>query len=210
SGSITSGFGSIDTGADNITTTGTVQGTTSVLTSVLDRVTAGTLTIGNGTATQINLGTNVSVTGSNTFTSGTGTVLLQGNTDIAATASLATKRAATYTTPGSANDVALNVASLYILDTSGAAQTITGIAAGRDGQYLTLVNGDATLVVTLSNNSGSSAAANRISTGTGSDVTVPAGGSVTLVYDTASSLWRLVGGVAGGICATCANQQLSN
>src|SRR6185369_12209850 len=175
SGSITSGFGSIDTGADNITTTGTVQGTTSVLTSVLDRVTAGTLTIGNGTATQINLGTNVTITGGNTFTSGTGTVLLQGNTDIAASASLATKRGTTYTTAGSANDVALNTASLYVLDTSGAAQTITGIAAGRDGQYVTLVNGDASSAVTLSNLSGSSSAANQISTGTGSDISIAAG-----------------------------------
>ncbi len=210
SGSITSGFGLIDTGADNITTTGTVQGTTAVLTSAIDRVTAGTLTIGNGTATQINLGTNVTVTGGNTFTSGTGTVLLQGNTDIANTASLATKRAATYTTAGSADDVAISVASLYILDTSGAAQTITGIVAGRDGQHLTLVNADAALAVTLSNLSGSSSANNRISTGTGADVSIAAGGSIDLIYDTANNLWRVVGGLAGGTCASCANQQLSN
>src|SRR4029079_13696820 len=203
-----SGFGSIDTGADNITTTGTIQGTTSVLTQSLDRTSAGALNIGATTATSIVLGQNTTMTGASTFTSGTGTVLLQGNTDIAATVSLATKRGTTYTTAGSANDVALNVASLYILDTSGAAQTITGIAAGRDGQILTLVNGDAASAVTISNNSGSSSAANRITTSTGADISLAAGASVTLVYDTASSLWRLVGGVAGGggTCATCANQ----
>src|SRR6185503_15841228 len=100
------------------------------------------------------------------------------------TVSLATKRGTTYTTAGSADDVALNVASLYVLDTSGAAQTITGIAAGRDGQLLTLVNGDAALAVTLSNQSASSSANNRISTGTGADVSIPAGGSLSLVYDT--------------------------
>src|SRR4030095_8923377 len=121
--------------------------------------TAGALNIGASTATSIVLGQNTSMTGASTFTSGTGLVLLQGNTDVASTASLATRRGATYTTAGSANDVALNVASLYVLDTSGAAQTITGIAAGRDGQLLTLVNADASLAVTLSNlNAGSSAA----------------------------------------------------
>src|SRR4029079_84361 len=99
-GSITSGFGSIDTGADNITTTGTVQGTTSVLTQSIDRTSAGALNIGATTATSIVLGQNTSMTGAATFTSGTGTVLLQGNTDIAATVSLATKRGATYTTAG--------------------------------------------------------------------------------------------------------------
>src|SRR4029079_19459635 len=203
-----SGFGSIDTGADNITTTGTVQGTTGVLTQSLDRTSAGALNIGASTATSIVLGQNTSLTGAATFTSGTGTVLLQGNTDSAATVSLATKRGTTYTTAGSANDVAINVASLYVLDTSGAAQTITGIAAGRDGQLLTLVNGDAALAVTIANNSGSSSAANRITTGTGSDVTLAAGASITLVYDTNASLWRVLGSVAGGggTCATCANQ----
>src|SRR4029079_10871681 len=86
-GSITSGFGAIDTGADNIVTTGTVQGTASVLTQSLDRTSGGALNIGATTATSIVLGQNTTMTGAATFTSGTGTVLLQGNTDIAATVS---------------------------------------------------------------------------------------------------------------------------
>ncbi|MBI4034362.1 DUF2190 family protein, partial [Candidatus Saccharibacteria bacterium] len=49
-GSITSNFGSINTGADNITTTGTVFGNS------LDRSTAGTLSIGNTNATAVELG----------------------------------------------------------------------------------------------------------------------------------------------------------
>ncbi len=154
------------------------------------------------------VGTNLSLSGSGTFTSGTGTVTLQGNTDVAATVSLATKAGTTYTTAGSANNVAISTASLYILDTSGAAQTITGIAAGRDGQQLTLVNADASLVVTISNESASSTAANRITTGTGADITIPAGSSLSLVYDSTNSRWRTVGTTAtsgGG-----ANQQLSN
>ncbi|MCW1908302.1 MAG: hypothetical protein KIH63_003080 [Candidatus Saccharibacteria bacterium] len=211
-GSITSGFGSIDTGADNITTTGTVQGTTSVLTSSLDRVSAGALNIGASTATSIVLGQNTSLTGTATFTSGTGAVLMQGNTDVAATVSLATRRGTTYTTAGSANDVAISTASLYLLDTSGAAQTITGIVAGRDGQILTLVNTDAALGVTFTDNDAASSAANRISTGTGASVNLAPGAAITLVYDSNASLWRMVGGVAGGAgtCPTCANQQLSN
>src|SRR6185295_823627 len=97
-----------------------------------------------------------------------------------------------------------------ILDTSGAAQTITGIAAGRDGQILTLVNADAALAVTLSNNSGSSAAANRIATGIGIDLSLAAGASINLIYDSANNLWRVVGGSAGGTCFDCANSALSN
>ncbi len=127
-------------------------------------------------------------------------------TDI--TGSLATKRGADYTTAGSANNVDFGGASLVRLDTSGAAQTITGIAGGRDGFMLTLVNADASANVTLSNDSGSSSAANRITTGTGADLILPAGASTTLIYDSGASLWRIVGGVAttgGG-----ANQQLSN
>src|SRR5205085_11397097 len=76
SGSITSGFGAIDTGADNITTTGTLSGNT------IDRSTAGSLAIGTTNATSISLDANTTVSGSKTFTSGTGTVTLQGATDI--------------------------------------------------------------------------------------------------------------------------------
>jgi hypothetical protein len=46
-GSITSGFGAIDTGADNITTTGTVFG------NAFDRSTGGALTLGNTNATSV-------------------------------------------------------------------------------------------------------------------------------------------------------------
>ncbi len=208
SGSITANFGSIDTGADNISTTGTVQGTTSVLTSAIDRVTAGTLTIGATTANAITLGQNTTISGSSTFTSGTGLVLLQGNTDVAATASLATRRGTTYTTAGSANDVAISTASLYLLDTSGAAQTITGIVAGRDGQVLTLVNADSSNAVTLTNEDAASSANNRIITGTGGSVTIPAGASTNLIYDSANNRWRVIGSTA--VSGGYANTALSN
>jgi hypothetical protein len=79
-GSITANFGSIDTGADNITTTGTVQGTTSVLTSLLDTVTGVTLNIGTTNATGINLNQNVVVAATKTLTVTSGLTSLTGNT----------------------------------------------------------------------------------------------------------------------------------
>jgi hypothetical protein len=65
SGSITSGFGSIDTGTDNITTTGTVSGNS------LTRSSAGLLSIGTTNATSITIGSS-SVTGVTITTDGTG------------------------------------------------------------------------------------------------------------------------------------------
>src|SRR6185312_14771460 len=116
---------------------------------------AHTTTLGstNGTATTtvqsgsggINLngatsvGGSLTVSGSNTFTSGTGNVALNGNTTVGNGVSLATT-SATFTTAGVSTSAALNVASYYIMNTSGAAQDIQGITAGRDGQYLTLTN----------------------------------------------------------------------
>jgi hypothetical protein len=148
-----------------------------------------------------NITGNLAVSGNTTLGDG-----VTDTTDI--TGSLATKRGADYTTAGSANDVNFGGASLVRLDTSGAAQTITGIASGRDGLILTLVNADASANVTLSNNSGSSSAGNKIVTGTGADVVMPAGSSVTLIYDSNDGVWRVISGVA--LAGGGANQQLSN
>jgi Chaperone of endosialidase len=115
---------------------------------------------------------------------------------------IATKAGTTYTTPGSANDVAFANASYIRLDTSGATQTITGIANGVDGKLLTLSNADASLAVTLSNQSTSSVAANRIVTGTGSDLAIAAGASVNLIYDATDARWRVVGGTGSGSTAS--------
>jgi hypothetical protein len=163
----------------------------------------------NGTSTTniqsgsggINLVGNVNVNGSNTFSSGTGAVTLQGATDITASTSFATRRnATTFTTAGTTVDAGLNVSSLYILDTSGAAQIIDSIVAGRDGQHLTLINADASLAVTIRDqvNATTATAANKITTGTGANVNIPAGGSISLIYDTSASRWRVIGDVAGG------------
>ncbi|MFM2414525.1 MAG: hypothetical protein RI911_218 [Candidatus Parcubacteria bacterium] len=110
---------------------------------------------------------------------------------------IATRAGTTYTTAGSANDVALGNASYIRLDTSGAAQTLTGIAGGADGRLLTLTNADTSNAVTLTNNDAASSAANRIITGTGANLTIAAGASVNLIYDAVDTKWRVVGGTGG-------------
>ena len=141
--------------------------------------------------------------------------MLQGAINVANTVSFATKQGTVFTTAGITVDAAaISTASLYVLDTSAGVQTIDSIVAGRDGQQLTLVNGDAALAVTIRDQSTATTAtaANKIVTGTGSDISLAAGASIHLIYDTNGSRWRVVGGVAGGAgsCPTCANQQLSN
>jgi hypothetical protein len=110
--------------------------------------------------------------------------------------SLATQANADFTTVGVSNNVNLGAGSLVRL-TGASAQTITGISGGTNGRILTIINAgsaDATIV----NNSGSSTAGNRITTGTGGDATIPVGSAITLVYDSSFTLWRLTSDVAGG------------
>lgn len=75
--------------------------------------------------------------------------------------------------------------------TSDAARTITGIANGVEGRALVVINVGANNIV-LANQSASSAAANRIITATGADVTLAADDSAMLIYDNTSARWRLV------------------
>jgi hypothetical protein len=101
--------------------------------------------------------------------------------------SVALQRGADYTAAGTSNDAPIANSSLVRLNTSGAAQTITGIANGVDGKILTLMN-VAAATATLANNSGSSLAANRILTGMmgGASLQVGPGQSVQLMYDGAA------------------------
>lgn len=108
----------------------------------------------------------------------------------------ATQRNTTdFTTTGTSNNVNLGTGALFRLN-GASAQTITGLAGGADGRRITIVNA-AAQAATISNNSGSSTAANRITTGTGTDLSLPSGGSIELIYDSSASLWRVVGGAAG-------------
>ena len=95
------------------------------------------------------------------------------------------------TTTGSQNDVAIGMTSAVRYN-GAATATFTGIAAGANGQILYLHN-PSNYTLTLSNQSLSSAAANRIVTGTGADLSVPANTSVSLQYDGTAALWRVTG-----------------
>jgi hypothetical protein len=192
----------IGTGTGN-TAIGNATGTLQLSSNTFNLSTAGVIT--GVTGLSLSSG-NFVQNGSGTFSTGTGLVSLNGNTNVASSASFATQAGATYTVAGTSTNAPLNTASYYLLDTSGAAQIIQGITAGRDGQLLTITNIDA-LGVTLANNSGS-ATGSKITTGTGGDISIPSGGSINLIYDSANSLWRVVSTSAAN--SGYANTALSN
>lgn len=81
--------------------------------------------------------------------------------------------------------------------TNSALVNIAGITAGSSGQllYLTNVSG---VEVEIDNQNGAATAANRIITGTGSDLDLSDGASIVLKYDGTSSRWRIIGGSGSG------------
>ncbi len=130
---------------------------------------------------------------------GIGTAVM--NTSLDVNGDLALRFGTDYSTPtGTQSNVALGSYSA-IRFTGASATTFTGIANGQPGKILYLHNASTATVLTLSNQSGSSSAANRIVTGTGADMQVAANTSVTLQYDGNASLWRVIGGSGGGIPA---------
>ena len=75
--------------------------------------------------------------------------------------------------------------------TSDASRTITGIAIQRDNDTQWIVNGGANDIVLAHQNAGS-AAANRIITHTGANVTLNADESALLWYDDTDARWRIL------------------
>lgn len=75
---------------------------------------------------------------------------------------------------------------------TGAARTITGLAAGVDGQVATIQNIDA-LDLNLAYESGSSSAANRFVWGSQTTLVLRTHDSVTFIYDGTLSRWRMAG-----------------
>lgn len=69
-----------------------------------------------------------------------------------------------------------------------AAFSLTGIAASANGAVLNIWN-TTVYPMTISNASGSSSAANRITTGSGADIIVPGKGSIQLIYSSGDSSW---------------------
>ncbi len=118
--------------------------------------------------------------------------------DATITGTLALKKGSDYSTTGASNAASFGSGSLIRL-TGASTQTINGIDAGTDGRILALVNA-AGQAATIANDSGSAPdAADRIITGTGSNLSVAAGATIYMTYDSSASRWRVVGssGAAG-------------
>jgi parallel beta-helix repeat protein len=142
---------------------GVLQGDTSTLAAQFN----GALTVSGATI----LNTTLAVTGISDFTG-----------------SIATKKGADYSS-ATVDNVNFGDVSLVRL-TGASSQNITGIAGGRDGERLTIINASG-FTASLVNNSASSSAGNKIITGTGGNVSIPDSAVVELVYDsTAPGFWR--------------------
>lgn len=102
------------------------------------------------------------------------------------------------------NDYAISTAKNQRLSTD-AERTITGFASNHDdgndagfadntgaGMYHTIENVGSNNIILADQDTGS-AAANRIITGTGADITIPPSGSVDMQYDNTTDRWRVIG-----------------
>lgn len=150
-------------------------------------------------------GTNPGVITAGTQTIGgaktwSGAAVFSSNADVVG--SFATRKGTDFSTTGSSNDVSTSSFSLLRYTGAGTA-TITGFANGSDGKYLVFMNASSS-TVTISNDSASSVAANRVITGTGADLSMAAASSILLVWDTGASRWRVIGGSGGSSTPTFA------
>ncbi|MCA9324613.1 right-handed parallel beta-helix repeat-containing protein [Candidatus Saccharibacteria bacterium] len=136
------------------------------------------------------------VVGSSSYTTSLqgSTTTVTGNLTVANTGNVAFNKGTDYSSATSDN---VNLGTGAVFRLTGTTQTITGITGGSDGRIITLINAG-TGSATIADNSGSSSAANRITTGTGASITVPVGSGITMIYDSTASLWRVIGDVAGG------------
>jgi hypothetical protein len=155
--------------------------------------------ITSGTVADARLSSNVALlnstqtfTGAKTFSA---LMTAQAGLNLTNGGSLALQQNADYSTVGTTNNVNLGAGSSVRL-TGASAQTITGITGGANGRILTIINAAAT-AATLTNEDALSTAGNRIITGTGASISLPAGSSITLIYDNAATRWRVTGSVAG-------------
>jgi hypothetical protein len=141
--------------------------------------------LGQLTGTFVDTTTDQTITGNKT-TSGTqrntGTSIFRGDVRLEAV-TLATITA-------DEDDYVLPAGVAFRLS-SNASRTVTGIAAGGDGRFVLLINVGANDIV-LANQDIGSAAANRIITGTGADVTLAPNDSIFAWYDDTTDRWRLV------------------
>jgi hypothetical protein len=164
------------------TTLGSTTGTSATT------VQAGSGGVAITSASGVSLNGSTTVTTGNNFTVTDGSTNLGGTLDV--TSSFATKKGTDFSASGQSDNVNFGTTSLVRL-TGSVAQTISGITGGRDGYNLTIVNANTnSLAATILNNSSSSTAANRITTGTGGSLSLPVGAMLTLIYDSGANLWR--------------------
>lgn len=116
---------------------------------------------------------------------GIGTVSPSVSLDVLGVASRATSPAQI---TADQNDYAIGSGTFFRLSTD-ASRTITGMTGGSDGKWMAIANvGSFSLV--LANQSASSAAANRIITGTGASITIAPDEQVRIIYDATTQRWR--------------------
>ena len=104
---------------------------------------------------------------------------------------LAFRIGSTTVSNGANNNVAVGNRSFFIVSGATAAFSITGLAAGGDGQLIVLFNSTAQNMTIANQNAGSSAA-NRIITTTGADMATTGVGCAMLIYSTSVSRWVLI------------------
>lgn len=97
--------------------------------------------------------------------------------------------------PGSTNDKALpNSCSVWQIQTDNGNNTYTGLAAPANEREITIVNKGPTGTLTLSHQSASSAAANRIICPSSTDKVLAVGQGCRLRYDVGATRWRIITG----------------
>ena len=87
---------------------------------------------------------------------------------------------------------------------TGAAPVIRGISGGigsTNGRILTIANATGS-AITVKNNDPNPSAGNKILTGTSADISISIDSSIMLQYDSASSVWRIVGSSGGSSALT--------
>lgn len=92
----------------------------------------------------------------------------------------------------SQNDYAIGNQSFISLTATNTSLSLTGFAGGWAGRLIQIVNVGSNSF-TISNESASSTAANRIATRSGSDITLAQREALILAYDSTNSRWRDVG-----------------
>jgi hypothetical protein len=83
-----------------------------------------------------------------------------------------------------------------VVRSTGAVTSIAGFTAPSNEQFFVWVNATGSAVTII--NDATATAADRIITGSGSDISVANTASIWLLYDSTSSRWRIIGGSGGG------------